>query len=138
MPPKNYTVKVAFSETGYDQIMQTLNKSGRRLSARARDRAKDNIKKAGRVDTGRMRNSMNYVLKQQTRTTISYEIGARVPYGIFQEEGVKGPIYPRRTKFLRFKPKGAKGFVFAKKVKGFKGAHFLADALKSLKITDAT
>lgn len=64
-------------------------------------------------------------------------IGSNLPYAIYVHEGTgiygpKGtPITPKRGRFLVFTPKGAKGPVFARSVRGMKGTPFLRDALKA-------
>ena len=94
-----------------------------------RDGAKRIIRAEGRINTGAMVQSIES-RKVGERT---YEVGSRLNYAIYQHEGVKGPIYPRRAKVLRFKPKGGSGFVFARKVSGFKGIHFLTRALEQVR-----
>lgn len=79
------------------------------------------------VDTGRMRAQIRSEMsggKIVTGTIIS-----PAEYTPYVHEG-RGPVYPKRAKALRFKPKGSSAFVFAKKVKGYKGNPFLTDALK--------
>lgn len=134
--PQGYHVDFTLDPAWPKNRQAMMNLAARRASARTRDRIKKNITSARRVDTGAMRNSVEYVLKRQSADSVSYEVGVRVFYARWQEEGVKGPIYPRRAKFLRFQPKGKKGFVFAKKVNGFKGAFMVKKALDQLKTSD--
>lgn len=56
-------------------------------------------------------------------------IGTPLRYMLYQHQGT-GPIYPRRKKALRFKPKGEQYFVFAKKTKGVPSTPFLVEALR--------
>lgn len=114
---------------------QTVPQAVERAAGKVRDRAKMNITRAGRVDTGALRNSI--VARRITgRSGVWYEVGSDLPYAIYQHEGVTGPIVPRRAKVLRFKPKGSGAFVFAPSVSGFKGEPYLTQALDSLTIND--
>lgn len=92
------------------------------------NRARINLAAAGRRDTGALAQS----IQARRETAFRWTVGSFLHYAIYQEEGVRGPIYPRRAKFLRFKPKGATSFVFARSVRGFPGAHYLRDAAQAL------
>lgn len=107
-----------------------------RAAGRTRDRAKQNITSAGRVDTGALRNDIKTRRISSEGGGVWYEVGSDLPYAVFQHEGVRGPVLPRRAKVLRFKPKGSKSFVFARSTKGFKGVPFLTDALRALSEQD--
>lgn len=98
-------------------------------------RARKNIIRKGRVDTGRLRDSIEVKVDRQTNTEAMYSVGSSVPYARYQEEGI-GPVYPRRAKVLRFKPKGSSTFVFAHRTRGFKGAFFMREAWRSLRTRD--
>lgn len=91
---------------------------------------KANIIDSGRVDTYRMHG----MTRLSKRSNSLYEVRTSVPYAVYQEYGV-GPFGPKRAKALRFKPKGANGYVFAKRVKGFKGAFFYTKAIRSARIS---
>lgn len=109
-----------------------------RAAGKVRDRAKVHITRARRVDTGALRNS---ITSRRIRTRpggVWYEVGSDLPYAIYQHEGVTGPIYPRRAKVLRFKPKGSGAYVYARSVSGFSGVPYLTDAMKSLTRADFT
>lgn len=131
-----YHVSARINPAGMNELVSNLDIATQRAAARTRDRARTNITRAHRVDTGAMRQSANYFRKRVSRGEITYEVRLQTFYSMWQEEGVKGPIYPKRAKFLRFKPKGSNTFVFAKKVNGFKGGHFLKNALGDLKASD--
>lgn len=102
------------------------------LAGRVRDSAKAILTQEGRVDTGALRQSIITQLVEKTPSSITYAIGSPLPYAIYQELGVAGPVLPRRAKVLRFKPKGSGQFVYARSTKGFKGAHYLTRALLAL------
>lgn len=131
-----HSVSARLNPAGMNELVSNLDLATQRAAGRTRDRARANIKKMHREDTGKMKQSANYFRKRVSRGEIVYEVRLQTYYSRWQEEGVKGPIYPRNAKALRFKPKGKNFFVFAKKVNGFKGGHFLKDALNDLKPTD--
>lgn len=107
-----------------------------RAAGKTRDRAKQRITKAGRVDSGAMRQSVRAEEHSFSQTRCTWRVGSGLFYFIYQEKGVDGPVYPRRAKVLRFQPKGSSGFVFARKTKGFPGGHFLTGALRDLTRAD--
>lgn len=130
-----YTVR--WNEAEFVRILdtQTVPQAVWRAAGKVRDRAKQNITDANRIDTGAMRNAL--VGKRLSgRPGVWYEVGSPVPYAIYQHEGVQGPIYPRRARVLRFKPSGSSTFIFRPHVSGFAGEPFLTDALKTLTIND--
>lgn len=110
-----------------------------KAAGRTRDRAKMNLTRVGRVDTGRLRNSIDYEI-QVRGSTISASVGTDVEYAKYIHDGTAnngtGYIYPRRATFLRFRPRGGPGFVYAKKVRGIKGTPFIQDAINDLKAGD--
>jgi hypothetical protein len=55
-------------------------------------------------------------------------VGSRKKYARVHHDGHK-PIVPVRAKVLRFKPKGSRVWVFAKRVKAVKGTKYLTRAL---------
>lgn len=101
-----------------------------------RDRAKMNLTAAGRIDTGALRQSIVSERYRNSTSRVTYLVGSELEYARWQEEGVRGPIYPRRARVLRFKPKGSSAFIFRPKVSGFSGAHYLRDALNELNMND--
>lgn len=95
-----------------------------------RDEGRKNVRDAGRTDTGRLQNSIMSWQAKSSSSGVTFRVGSRLRYAIYQHEGVDGPVYPRRAKVLRFKPKGAgRGqYVFAQRTKGFKGSFFMKKA----------
>ena len=129
-------VRITWNRAEFDRITehQTVPQAVWRAAGRVRDRAKVGITQAGRIDTGAMRNSI-VALRLRARGGVWYEVGSNLPYTIYQHEGTKGPIVPRRAKVLRFK--GSSGsYVFPKQVRGVTGAPFLTDALRTLTVND--
>jgi len=104
----------------------------RRVAAQARDRAKLNLTADGSVDTGRLRNSVQYQRFPSSRRPINYQVGTNVDYGIFLERGTRDHG-PRTAKVLRFRGRNG-AFVFAKRVKGIKATRWLSRVLATLKI----
>jgi hypothetical protein len=100
-----------------------------------RDRAKANLTTSGQIDTGALRQSIVGRRLRQGKTGVWYQVGSDLDYAIYQHEGTKGPIYPRRAKVLRFTGSSG-GYVFAKKVRGVKGTKYLTRALESLTVAD--
>lgn len=103
-----------------------------KAAGKARDEAKKIIRDEDRVDTGALMQSIKSERVSHGASGVRYQVGSDLAYAILQEKGVQGPIYPRRARVLRFKPKGATTFVFARSVKGFEGIHFLKRAVDSL------
>lgn len=104
----------------------------RRVAARARDTAKLNLTADGSVDTGRLRNSVQYQRFPSSRRAVNYQVGTNLDYGIFLERGTKDHG-PRTAKVLRFKGKNG-AFVFAKRVRGIRATRWLSRVLATLKI----
>ena len=93
-----------------------------------RDESKTIIRDEGRTGAGRLQNSINSWEANTNQGEVLFSVGSQLPYAIFQHEGVKGPVLPRRAKVLRFRPKGGGAFVFARSTKGFEGIFFLTRA----------
>lgn len=131
------SVRIRWDEAEFRRITeeQTVPQAVWRATGKVRDRAKANITKAGRVDTGAMRNSIVGRRLRQGRGGVWYEVGSDLTYTLYQHEGTTGPIVPRRATVLRFQSKGG-SFVFPKQVRGVTGEPFLTDALQSLTVND--
>lgn len=106
-----------------------------RAAGVTRDRAKRNLTTDGSVDTGRLRQSVRYQRIPSSRGSVTYEVGTDVFYGEYLEEGTRDHG-PRRARVLRFKPKGASGFVFARRVRGVRATRWLSRALSRLSASD--
>lgn len=106
-----------------------------RAAGVTRDRAKRNLTTDGSVDTGRLRQSVRYQRIPSSRGSVTYEVGTDVFYGEYLEEGTRAHG-PRRARVLRFKPKGASGFVFARRVRGVRATRWLSRALSRLSASD--
>jgi hypothetical protein len=132
-------VRITWNEAEFRRILdqQTVPQAVWRAAGKVRDRAKVNVTRAGRVDTGAMRNSIVGRRMRGGRAGVWYEVGSDLPYAIYQHEGTRSPIVPRRAKVLRFKGQSG-SYVFPKQVRGVTAAPFLTDALRSLTISDFT
>ena len=125
-------------------IDQHLGRAVARASGRARDLAKAEISKAGRVDLGQMRQGVVSETVRRDGNTIVGRIVATAAHSRFQHEGTPQTIYPRRARVLRFRPKGSRAFVFAPEVRGIHPANptkplpFLTIALDRLSTSDFT
>lgn len=89
-----------------------------------------------RVDTGRLRASIaTIVVTRDGAPTVL--VGTNVNYARFVHDGTglygprHAPIRPRRGKFLRFRPRGSRRWVYARQVKGMRPNRFLANALSA-------
>jgi hypothetical protein len=101
--------------------------------------AKRNLAGVGgpkRVDTGRLRASIATVVVTRNGAP-AVLIGTNVNYARFVHDGTgiygpkHAPIRPKRAKFLRFRPKGSRKFVYAKSVRGMQPNRFMKNALSA-------
>lgn len=119
-------------------VIETSYQASRRASEKARDRIKANIVAKGRVDTGRMRDSVHASHLRDTPTGSRWGITITGPardYFLFQDQGTRGHG-PVTAQFLRFKPKGSNVFVFTKYVRGIEPGHFVRDAFRQVRVGD--
>lgn len=113
------------------------NRAAYNGAQRMAGRVRENIRAAGRVNTGRMVSSVKATRDTRDRLNPAYIVGPRVAYAKYQDLGTRGHG-PVRAKFLRFKPKGSDKFVYAKWVRGVPAAHFMAKAVASTHLSDFT
>jgi phage gpG-like protein len=84
------------------------------------------------VDTGRLRSSITLRVLADRVT-----VGTNVTYGLYVHEGTgvyghrHAPIYPVRSRYLVFTPKGETQPVFARSVRGMPARPFLREALRA-------
>ena len=105
-------------------------------SQRFAGKVRQEIRAAGRVNTGRMVNSVTATRDtRRDRLRPAYIVGPRVGYAKFQDRGTRSHG-PKHKKFMRFKPKGKNYFVFAKWVRGVKAANFMSKAVSKLSARD--
>lgn len=109
----------------------TIDQAVRRAAGKTRDEAKAIVTSEGRIDTGLLRNS----IRTQRVGDAHWQVGSDVDYALYQHEGVR-PFGPKRKRFLRFIPKGGSTYVFAKRVRGFRGIKYLTRALDRLTARD--
>lgn len=118
------------------EVGSIVQNSVQHAAREARERAKANLVAAGRMDTGKLHQSINFRKSRGNYPVTTYNVGTPLQYGLYQEVGTQGPITPKNSKFLRFKPKGSNTFVFARSVRGIDGAHYLRDAVQSMTVSD--
>jgi hypothetical protein len=110
-----------------------------RRGLRVETQAKRNLGGIGgpkRIDTGRLRASIstNLVTRNGVPTVL---VGTNVNYALFVHNGtgiygpMHRPIRPRRAKFLRFRPRTSRRFVYARQVRGMLPNPFLKNALSA-------
>lgn len=119
-----------------DKVAQITKQAALKASRRTQGRIQRNIRSKGRVNSGRMVNSVS-IERVPGRHPLNptFEIGVRTPYAAYQEKGTRahGPV---RAERMAFTPKGSSKAVFAKWVKGITGAHFVRDAARLIKPSD--
>ena len=119
-----------------DKVAQITKQAALKASRRTQGRIQRNIRAKGRVNSGRMVNSVTIErVPGKHPLNPTFEIGARTPYAAYQEKGTRahGPVKAQR---MVFTPKGSSHTVFAKWVRGIKGAHFVRDAVRLIKPSD--
>lgn len=105
-----------------------------RAAGKARDDAKRIIYAEGRVQTGALGQSVRAEQSRYNGQSVRYFVRSDLKYSLAQHEGVKGPVYPKRAKALRFQQNGK--VIFAKSTKGFKGIKYLTRAVDNLTPAD--
>lgn len=114
-----------------DPIARDMMRRGKNVESAAKRRISVSPK---RVDTGRLRASIDTVPIKRAGMP-GARIGSKVKYALWVHEGtgLYGPkharIRPKRARYLRFKPRGARRFIFRKSVKGMRPNPYLRDAL---------
>lgn len=101
-------------------------------------RVQAGAKRRAPVRRGRLRSSIrSSVTSFPTGPVGRVETHVTYAWYIMKGTGIYGPrhapIYPKRAKFLKFKPKGKNKFVYARSVKGIKPNPFLENALQDIR-----
>lgn len=129
--------KILNSPTG--PVAKQMLVRGYRVQAQARKNLGGGVSGPKRIDTGKLRTSISVELRRGRRG-LTVRVGTNVEYAIWVHDGtgLYGPrhrvIRPTTKRYLRFKPHGAKNYVFVKYVKGMRPNRFLADALFAARI----
>lgn len=119
-----------------DKVADITKKAALKATRRTQGRIQRNIKSAGRVDTGRMVNSVTIQrVAGGSPLYPRFTVGARTPYAAYQEYGTRAHG-PATKRFMAFNPKGSRSTVFAKWVRGVKGAHFVRNAARLIRPSD--
>ena len=130
------SVRYSIDSRKINKISKEINyKSAEKAANIVVMNARDNLVKAGRYRTGALLLSLKAKTVLRANGRVAFLVGSDMPYAVFQEKGV-GPFGPKRAKVLRFKPKGSGAYVFARYVKGFKGAFYFKKALAKVNIRD--
>lgn len=110
-----------------------------RRGFRVETQAKRNISGSGgpkRVDTGRARAAIHTQLVTRNGAP-AVIVACNVAYArlIHDGTGLYGPLHryitPKRAKRLRFRPRGSRRYVYARRVRGMEPNPFLANALRA-------
>lgn len=78
--------------------------------------------------SGQMAAGVESHYEGSTRDSVSMVVSAPAP-ALWVHEGTQGPIRPTAGTYLRLKPGGGYGVVYAKEVRGQRANPFLAEAL---------
>lgn len=130
-------IRFTMNQQEFHRMMDsgTIAQATWRAAGKVRDDAKRELTSQGRIDTGKLRQSIVGRRVRGSGTGILYEIGSPLDYAIYQHEGTKDHG-PRTARILRFKPKGSGVFVFAQRVRGVTPSKFLTRALQRLTVSD--
>lgn len=119
-----------------DKVADIAKNAALKATRRTQGRIQRNIRSAGRVNTGRMVNSVTIQrVPGKPPLNPTFSVGARTPYAAYQEYGTRAHG-PATKRFMVFNPKGSRSSVFAKWVRGVRGAHFVRDAVRLIKPSD--
>lgn len=121
-----------------DRIDMVVNQTAQKAVNRASITAMSRAKAMAPTDSGKLRNSITRTLPAMvSRRTWSAIVHSTLDYALYQEKGTRahGPV---RAKFLRFKPKGSRKYVYAKWVRGVPAQNYLKRAVESLRVSDFT
>lgn len=131
--------RVKVSPGGVVQVVGPIaERAAYRGAQKIRGRAISNVRRLGRIDSGRMIRGIQVRRLPHTAGAglrVKYSVTSSAPYTRFQEEGTRGHG-PVRARYLRFKPKGSSTYVFAKWVRGVKPGYFMRDAARATRRED--
>jgi hypothetical protein len=130
-------VRVEIDMAAVQQLAQKVTREAtEKAAAKSIARAKSNITRAGRVRTGALRGSIRILARRSSPSLMTANVGSDLRYAGWQERGVSGPIYPKRGKYLRFPSSRGRGYTYARKVRGFEGAHYMESTLNAVNVRD--
>lgn len=113
------------------------DKGAYRAATAMKGRVQSNIRRKGRINTGHMIESLQVRRLTTTRTYgAAYQVYSGAFYTRFQEFGTRAHG-PKVASVMVFTPKGGKGLVFAKWVRGVTPGNFFRDALREASPADA-
>lgn len=107
--------------------------AARRAAELCAMRAENNIRSAGRIDTGEMISGI--VVEDVTGHPLmaQFKVTSTAPHSGFNEFGTRahGPVRAKRLVW-----NGPNGLIFAKWVRGIQGIHFMQRAVDSVRVSD--
>lgn len=121
-------LEAALSAMSRDAVMRGANKY--------RERIRREILDSGRVNTGEMMAKIEVVPLPPTRGSARAIVRPRAQHFLYQDQGTRAHGSTRPGGVLRFMPKGATSFVFAKRVRGVRAGWFMRKAALKMKAED--
>lgn len=109
--------------------------AARRAAELCAMRAENNIRGAGRIDTGEMIGGITIDEVTGHPLMAQFRIVSTAPHSAYNEFGTRAHG-PRRAPFMVFTPKTSSRVVFAKWVRGIEGIHFMQRAVDSVRVSD--
>lgn len=108
-----------------------------RAATAAQRRAQNNVRAAGRIDTGEL---VNGIVKEPSQVRSdpmhpAMRVVSRAKHSLYNELGTRDHG-ARNGGVMRFKPKGSGTFVFARRVRGIRGIHFMRNAVQQTRVND--
>lgn len=131
------SVRVTLNRSAMIRVVGPMtNAAAERAAYSVQSRARANLGSLGRVNTGRLRNSIQ-VRRANTANPLSaaYAIGSPLEYAKYQEFGTR-PHGPRSAPFMVFRIRGRGKLIFAKWVRGVTPGQFMYNAIRRTKVAD--
>lgn len=117
------------------EVTAISKSTARRGGQKVRDRAEQNVRSAGRVDTGKMAGGIQVRDLTADPNSARVEVVSTAPHSAFQEFGTRAHG-PRNAKAMRFQIRGRGPVIFATWVRGVTPLHFMKRAADSLTTMD--
>lgn len=134
----HHAVLQAFLRSPTGGVARNMLRRGLKVESAAKRNLAGANGRPRRIDTGQTRASVNTrLLLVRGLPTARVGTPLRRARWIHDGTGIYGPrhtrIVPRRARFLRFKPKGLRRYIYVRSVKGMPANPFLTDALPAAK-----
>lgn len=134
--PKTYDARVRLVPGITEMLIRESDAAAHRAAILTSNRARQAVYDSGRRRTGRMAASIGNQRRGAAGLVTEYEVGSPSKIFEWQDQGVEGPIVPKKAKVLRFQPKGRSFYVYAMSTKGIPAGHFMRTAFKQLRTED--